>query len=80
MENANGSMSKLPKFIMKTDDDIYVNLPNLLKLVKNDFYQRYDYYKLFFYQVLFHQKITNVSKFTVQMRLKHLFLEAPPFF
>ena len=57
MENANGSMSKLPKFIMKTDDDIYVNLPNLLKLVKNDFYQRYDYYKLFFTKFSFIKKL-----------------------
>ena len=57
MENANGSMSKLPKFIMKTDDDIYVNLPNLLKLVKNYFYQRYDYDKLLFTKFSFIKKL-----------------------
>ena len=60
MENANGSMSKLPKFIMKTDDDIYVNLPNLLKLLTSDFYPRYNYDTLFVVfvdQVLFYQKL-----------------------
>ena len=41
MENANGSMSNLPKYIMKTDDDIYVNIPNLLDLMTNNFHQRY---------------------------------------
>ena len=42
MENANGSMSNLPKYIMKADDDIYVNIPNLLDLMTNNFHQRYN--------------------------------------
>ena len=41
MKNANGSLSNLPKFIMKTDDDIYVNIPNLMQLLKKNFYDRY---------------------------------------
>ena len=41
MEHANGNISNLPKFIMKTDDDIYVNIANLLHLLTNNFDQRY---------------------------------------
>ena len=39
-EKANGSMSNLPEFIMKTDDDIYVNIPNLLHMLGNSSFLR----------------------------------------
>ena len=41
MENANENLSNLPKFIMKTDDDIYVNIPNLMQLLNKNFHERY---------------------------------------
>ena len=46
IENANGSLSNLPKFIMKTDDDIYVNIPNLMQLLNKNFHERYVYENL----------------------------------
>ena len=38
MENANGTMSNLPEFIMKTDDDVYVNIHSLMHLLTNNSY------------------------------------------
>ena len=41
IEKSNGSMSNLPEYIMKTDDDIYLNIPNLIRLLSNGSYLRY---------------------------------------
>ena len=40
IEKANGYLQNLPEFIMKTDDDIYVNIPNLLHMLKNNYFDR----------------------------------------
>ena len=38
--NSNDSLMNLPKLIMKTDDDIYVNLPNIMRILSADSYSR----------------------------------------
>ena len=35
MEKSNGSVINLPQFVMKTDDDIYLNIPNLVQMLRN---------------------------------------------
>ena len=40
IQGANGSILNLPEFVMKTDDDIYVNLPNIMRILSADSYSR----------------------------------------
>ena len=35
IEKSNGSVINLPQFVMKTDDDIYLNIPNLVQMLRN---------------------------------------------